>query len=1133
MKRLLTYILLFFSTAAVARPAAFYTDKSLLSEGNIVRIRICESGVYRLTYEQIVGWGIDPDRVSILGYGGALLPQDFTQKRIDDLCPVAFYMNKGNDNQFGKGDYILFYGQGSVDWIYSGGFFSHTRNHCSDYGYYFLSDAEDLQRLMPDAEALTGEIKHDVTTYNACVLHEQDLVNLIDRKKGLTGGGREFYGEDIPSGQTGIFTLYLPSPVADKPMICQIAAASTGAGYSKLTISCAGVSTDISLGVIESGDHYTFALAGTKKLKDIPAQLQPRITLSYESENASDYCYLNYIELNAECELTLTGNVLFFRQTNAYGESNLSRYCLRGADASTQIWDITVHDSIRRVPAVLSNDTLYFTGDNSRLTQYVAVRTQASGWLTPEYMGKVPNQNLHALRDIDNVIITPAEFRSEALRLALAHERYDGMTYAVVTDQEVYNEFSSGTPDVSAYRWLMKMLYDCASSFQTRPKSLLLFGDGTFDNRQLLPASGKNTLLTYQAVNSTVETKAYATDDYFAFLEDEDGVVGSYFSDQHGVMRIGVGRLPVSDNGQARQVVDKIIAYMDDAGRGSWKQQLLFLADDGDNNQHTAICDLAAQNIVQKVPDFIVNKVYLDAYTQEKTASGESYPVAYNRFTNLMRQGVLFMDYCGHGSANNITNEMFLTKSDIERMTNRNQAFWMLATCGFAHFDQQALSAAELAVLNPDGGAIAVLSACRTVYANENSHINRYLCDTLFGHSDRYTYPVTIGEATRIAKNRCGKNSENKMSYILFGDPALRLNYPAEYDVVTSTPSDTLRALQEVNLNGYIRTPQGDTAVHFNGSLHVSVYDKEQSITTRDNDAVSSGLTAMPYTYKDYPNLLFSGNTQVTDGVFSLTYRMPKDIRYNYDGGRIVYYAIDSLTQEEGIGHSHSFIIGGSSPQAALLAADTLGPDLRVYMDNPAFRDGGETGEYPHFFADIYDENGINAVGTGIGHDLMLVLDNDNTLTYNLNDYFTTTNGNYRQGQVSYPFSELKEGQHSLLFRAWDLLNNSSSAALRFTVVRGLATQLFSVTAYPNPCLANATLNIRIEADRPDELLRTELTVYDLGGSLVWQISFSGDRTLMITPAQANMHHGIYIYRIQCQTATSGSSAAVGKLIVQ
>ena len=1131
MKRLIIYILLLTTLTAMARPATFYADKSLLSEGNTVRIRVSESGIYRLTYEQISEWGLRPEHVSILGYGGALLPQDFTQPRIDDLCPVAFYMNKGTDNQFGKGDYILFYGQGSVAWTYSGGYFTHTRNHCSDYGYYFLSDAEGLQHLMPLAKEAVGIVQHTVTTYSACVLHEQDIVNLVDRKKGLTGGGREFYGEDILSGQSRTFTLDLPSAIADQPMSCHVAAASTGAGNATLTIACAGTQTDIPFGTIETADNYTFALAGNKRLNNIPAQVIPRITLSYESQIASDYGYVNYIELNAECELTLTDNALFFRQTAYYDENNLSRYCLSGADAYTEIWDITHLDDIRRVPATLSHDTLYFIGDNTRLTQYAAVRTHANHSLTPTYIEKVPNQNLHALRDIDYVIITPAAFRQEALRLAKAHERYDGLTYAVVTDQEVYNEFSSGTPDVSAYRWLMKMLYDCASSVETRPKSLLLFGDGTFDNRQLLPQSGKNILLTYQAVNSTVETKAYASDDYFTFLEDEDGVVGSYFSDPVGVMRIGVGRLPLSTVEQARQVVDKLITYIEDTYRGKWKQQLLFLADDGDNNQHTSICDLAAETVVNKAPDFIVNKIYLDAYTQEKTASGESYPIAYNRFTNLMRQGVLFMDYCGHGSVNNITNEMFLTKSDIERMTNRNQAFWMLATCGFAHFDQQALSAAELAVLNPNGGAIAVMSACRTVYANENSHINRFLCDTLFGHSDNYSYTTSIGEAARIAKNRCGKTSENKMSYILFGDPALRLNYPTSYDVVTSTPSDTLRALDEVTLNGYMRNAQGDTATAFNGSLHISVYDKQQQITTRDNDAVSSGLTPIPCTYKDYPNLLFVGKTEVQDGLFRLTFRMPKDIRYNFDSGRIVYYAIDSLTQEEGIGHTHSFVIGGSSPQAALLN-DTTGPDLRIYMDNPAFTDGSQTSEYPHFFADIYDENGINAVGSGIGHDLMLVLDNDNALTYNLNDYFST-HGDYRQGQVSYAFSELKEGPHNLLFRAWDLLNNSSTASLRFTVVKGLQTQLFSVTAYPNPCPSGMPIHIRIAADRPDELLQTTLSIYDLSGGQVYHTSFNGERTITLTPSQTNMHPGIYIYRIQCQTATSSSSVAVGKLIVQ
>ncbi|MBR1923487.1 MAG: type IX secretion system sortase PorU [Paludibacteraceae bacterium] len=1131
MKRLLPYVLLLFTLTAWARPAVFYRTSSLLREGNIVRLQVNETGIYCVTYEQIVSWGLNPAQISVLGYGGALLSQDFTQPRIDDLCSVAFYMEKGSDGKFGAGDYLLFYGQGSVSWQFNGSYYVHTRNHCSDYGYYFLSDAPGLQNVMTTADALTPEETHDVTSYRAYALHEEELVNLVDRQKGMTGGGREFYGESISPDRTESFSFSIDNVLPDQEMTFQVAAASTAKAISMMHISSGIHQVELAFPVVENNDNYTSALTGSRRLSQVPGQKTPTLSLRFTSESTADLLYLNYIELNAECALRLETDYLLFRQPASYGDNTYSRYCLTQADANTQIWDVTQLDHIKRIPTQRSNDTLFFIGEDANLRQYVAVRTTGREWLQPTFVEKVPNQSLHSLRDIDYVIITPAEFRSEALRLAQAHYEHDGLTYAVVTDREVYNEFSSGTPDVSAYRWFLKMLYDCASNEQSRPKSLLLFGDGTFDNRQLLPYSGKNTLLTYQAVNSTVEPKAYATDDYFAFMDDNAGMVGSYFSDPNGVMHFGVGRLPVSTITQATDVVNKLIAYMEDKGRGAWKQQLCFLADDGDHNQHTSISDEAAELVRVKCPKFIVNKVYLDAYTQETSASGERYPLAYNRFKNLMQQGILFMDYSGHGSANNITNEMFLTKTDIEQMNNPHPTFWMLATCGFAHFDQRDLSATELAVLNPKGGAIGVVSACRTVYANENKNINKYLCDTLFGHNDPYHYSITIGEATRIAKNRCGKSSENKLSYILLGDPAIRLNYPTQYDVVTTILSDTLRALQEVTIGGYIRDEQGDTAHMFNGIVTVSIYDKLQQITTRDNDAISNGQTPIPYTFNDYPNLLFAGSTKVEDGLFQMHFRMPKDIRYNYGNGRIVYYAIDSLTQDEGLGYDHSFVIGGSDATAALIV-DTIGPDVHLYMENAAFRDGGKTSENPHFYADIYDENGINAVGSGIGHDLMLVVDNDAKQTYSLNNYFTTINNSYRQGQVSYALPQLTEGQHSLLFRAWDLLNNSTTATLRFNVVKGLKTVLYSVTAYPNPCPSGGTMTIRVSADRPDEQLTTVLSIYNLSGQKLFSESFEGNRTLSFTPSQMNMQSGIYIYRIECQTPTSGTSTASGKLIV-
>ena len=1131
MKRL-TYILLTLCAALPLHAGVHkYASGSVLASGNFVKIQVSKSGIHSISYEEIKSLGLDPAKTGVLGYGGALLNQNFSLYKTDDLPPVAIHMETGSDGVFGSGDYILFYAQGPVDWQYSNGNYEHTRNHYSDYGYYFLSDADGAQKLMETGDALPAENTLRVTDYTDYRLHEKEVLNLIDAAKGAAGGGRDFYGEQTNAGSSLSVSFDLPHANTARPSRCKAAVAAAAISKNQtLTLISGGAGSQHKLNAIEQNDFYTKAIPATCRLTEIPTSRNTTVTLRYTSDIKSDRLYLDYIELTAYSRLQMDGDELAFRYADNIGNSANNLYMLTGCDASTQIWNISRKDSIVRMPSFRRGDTLCFVGTNKQAEEYIAVRTKGSAWQKPTVKGKTANQNLHGLPQTDLVIVTPAEWKDEALRLGEAHRQKDGTSYAVVTDEEVYNEFSSGTPDASAIRWLMKMLYDRAGDDeQKRPKSLLLFGDGTFDNRKLLATSGNNTLITYQAFNSTGETQAYATDDYFAFLEDKDGMAGNMFFDTYGVMRIGVGRLPVNTKEEARQVTDKLTAFIEDNNKGAWKQQLCFLADDGDHNQHTQITDHAAENVRLKAPDFVTNKIYLDAYPQVKTASSESYPLAYNRYTNLLRTGVLLMDYTGHGGPNNICNEMFLTLNSVEQMTNRNQGFWMLATCSYAHFDQAATSSAEAAVLNPKGGAIGVLSACRTVYATDNDILNNYFCDTLMGHKDAFTYPMTLGEAARIAKNRTGRK-ENKLPYILLGDPALRLNYPTQHQVVTTAAEDTIRALSEVTIGGEIRTAAGTRAETFNGTVHVSVYDKLQQTTTRDNDELNPDYKRT-FTYNDYPNLLFSGSTAVTEGRFSISFRIPKDIRYNYGNGRIVYYALDNESGEEAVGHDHGIIIGGSDNKAVLLN-DTTGPELTVYLDNPSFRSGDKTSEKPHFYANVYDENGINTVGSGIGHDLTLVLDDDPKQTYSLNDYFTAHNGSYKEGTVSYTFPELAEGGHRLMFRAWDLLNNSSSSALDFTVVKGLSPVLYSVTIAPNPCPAAQTASITISTDRPDEMLESEISIYSLNGERIFCRTWTEDRTLLFTPTELNMKGGIYIIRINCKTDASGTSTATGKLVV-
>lgn len=1100
-----------------------YTPTSVLSSGKWVKIRVLESGVYCLTYDEIQAAGLNPANLRIYGYGGAMLQQDFELPKIDDLPPVSFYMHTGADGVFSQGDYVLFYAQGVDSWQYQSGHFVHTRNPYSSYGYYFLTDDAGEQHLIPTAQALT-DATYSADTYTAYMVHDLDSVNLVD-VSGKAGGGRTFYGESLSSVRPKLtirFPFHDVVPESSLDICCRVAGTSRTA--STFTMKVGSASLSCTTDGISVSDFYTRATRNAKDRLNFPAvgTGEQEFILTFSNATSGSRGYLNYVEMAATCRMVMSGQEMVMVNVDHLYSSSTTRYTLSNASFGLQIWDISSPESVTRIPATISGSTLSYVGDNSRLQTVLAIDpTRSTGWRKPVIIGQVPNQNLHALMNIDLVIICPEQFLSAAKTIADAHEQYDQLTTAIVTDQQVYNEFSSGTPDATAYRWIMKMLYDRAGSNATqRPKSLLLFGDGSYDNRKLMPTSGPNTLLTYQAVNSEVETKAYATDDYFGFLDDDEGT-----SDKGDRMDIGVGRLPVTRQTEAEAVAGKIATFIRNENPGPWHQQLLFAADDGDGNLHTSITDSAAERTRRRNEAFVVNKIYLDAYTQEASASGESYPLAKNRFMNLLNDGVLFFDYSGHGGYNNISSESILTLRDCKTMTNRNLGFWMLATCGFAHFDAYEQSASEEAVINPDGGAIAVMSSCRTVYASQNKEINRNLCDTLFGHRDDFNYNMSIGEACRIAKNMTGSD-ENKLPYILLGDPAIRLHYPTSYRVRTEQASDTLNALTLHTFTGWVEQENGDTARDFNGVVSISLMDKLQQITTLDNDQSDEGKK-VKYTYNDYPNTLYQGQARVTNGHFSYTFMMPKDIRYNYGKGRITYYAIDSINGE-GVGHYESFVVGGSSSVAII---DTVGPDLNIYLNSPSFRSGDKTTSDPHFFADIYDEHGINTVGSGIGHDLLLVIDDDPNAMFVVNDYYHST-GSYQSGQVSYRMSSLAEGQHTLTFRAWDMLNNSSSRSLNFEVVNSLAPTMYSIMMYPNPLRVSETMHFTIDYDQPDELMEIGIYVYSPTGQLVYQSLRKGTEQYSFSVNNAQLTPGVYIYRVSLTTTRSETTARSGRLIV-
>ncbi len=1090
-----------------------YTTNSVLESGKWVKIRVSETGVCRMSFSEIQSAGLNPQQLRVYGYGGAQKLQNFSKPNIDDLPQVPVFVG---DN------YVLFWVQGPISWTYDtqNGRFSHTRNTYSDYGYYFLTDNIGEMLAPTEGDVISGT-PTDITSYAHYQVHDFDSINLIDRN-GIAGGGRSFYGEQFKVGQSRSFSFRTPNALTTEKNSVYIELAAYAADMSTFKATSNGTTGSVSLS--KYSDNYTMGMPGYIKISPNSTADVQTVQMQFNSAINSALGWLNFIEVTTPSKLHMTGSYFPVRTLVNRGTTIPVRFCMSNADANTQIWDVTDLASIKRMPATLTEDTLSWVGSQADgVHEYVAVNTVGSQFVAATIMGSVENQNLHRLSNIDYVIICPKGYKDISRDLAKAHEAKEGITWTVVTDEQVYNEFSSGTPDATAYRWLMKMLYDRANGSIAKPRWLLLMGHGSFDNRKLLPNSGTSLLLMYESKDSENEVKAYATDDYFGYLDDNEGE-----TDSQGRMDIGVGRLPVESVDEARTTVDKLIKYIKNENTGKWKSQIVYLADDGEGGTHTETAEKSAEMVRKANPDFIVHKIFLDAYPQEVNASGESYPLAKNKLTNLLKGGVLFFDYSGHGSYVGVTNEAILSLKDIQNMTNKNHGFWLFATCSFSHCDGGRRSSGEWSVLNPIGGSIGILAATRTVYAGPNTDLNRRVSEELFRHSDTFNYNATLGEAIAKAKNNLG-NETNKLAYVLLGDPAMRLNYPTDYFVQTKTQMDTLNALSIQQVEGEIIDEDSLLVEDFNGKVDITIYDKMQSIPTRDND--HAGGEQKVVAYNDYPNTIFSGSTEVTNGQFSYTFMVPKDIRYNFGNGRIVYYAVsnDSIDKTEAVGHFEKFVVGGTNPVAL---ADTTGPEMQLYLNTIDFLDGGKTNEKPIFLAHLSDINGINTAGAGIGHDLMLIIDDDAKMIYSLNEYYTAANNSYQEGWVRYQMEELQDGLHSLTFRAWDMLNNSTTKSLNFIVEHGLSPAITSVTTYPNPVQEQGVVNLVVNYDQPDDVLTAELYLFNINGQMVYRHAQDNLEQLDINFANLGLRPGVYVYNIRIKSVSGKYSTTSGKIIV-
>ncbi len=1105
-----------------------YTAQSVLAEGKWVKIQVNETGIYKLTYADLKGMGFaDPAKVAVFGYGGWPLEEDFSKTYTDDLPNIAVWQGT---------DYILFYAKGPVQWAYNNnGAFIHTNNPYAMAGYYFLTDAYPRQVMETVASAASAVSTTSV--FDDYFVHEKELAS-------VNKSGRELYGESFELQTSRSFDCRIPGITNEWGRVTMsfIARPESTSGSVTLSIdSKTLVNTSVPKIPTDNTSSYTKGIEALESSSWIGEKKEDfTVKILYGRTNDPN-ARLNYFRLQTRRELRPYGAFTFFRNLESIERS--TRFVIQHATAGTQVWDVTDGTNAKQMDATLNGTELSFSIPAGSLREFALVQENGT-FDKPTSIGEIKNQNLHGLEQVDMIIIAPAPFRAQAERLADLHrDPKEGLKVEVVDPQLIYNEFSSGTPDATAYRRFMKMFYDRSTTAGTPPRYLLLFGDGIYDNRgisdddsgikSLYKEYSDRFLLTYQSVNS-LDIKSYTTDDYFGLLKDTDGKDVTY-----NVPVIGIGRLPVRTETEARQVVDKLIGYASNTLFGNWKNNVAFVADDGNasdfyTTRHMEQADELADTIEEYHPEFLVNKIYLDAYKKDFTGGQTRYPTVNARIQRLLKDGLMVLNYSGHGGTKSWTEERVMTDTEIRQSTYPYLPLWITATCDFTRFDDASTSAGELVLLNKTSGGIALFSTTRAVDRERNFDINKQLIAHLFDKSNGRR--LTLGEVMMKTKTALG-GSWNQLNFMLVGDPAMKLVYPENRMQVTSIngkplTGDTIifKAMEKITVAGEILDADGNRMTDFNGVSIPTIFDSRMSLKTLDNN--KSGA----FSYTDYTNKLFTRQVEVTDGAFSFTFEVPKDIAYSNNAGKMSLYASDETEGLEAQGAFLRYKVGGTADQ---VEDDPDGPEIRqLYLNDSTFVEGGKVNTTPLLVARVWDKSGINLTGSSLGHDVMLTIDNSTTLSYVLNSYYEPV-GNDNEGLIIFPIPELTPGIHTAEFVVWDIRNNSSKDTLTFEVVKGLKPSLIELVATPNP--AREQVQFRLVHNRPETQMDVAMSVYDMTGRLLWSHTEQGSSELFksyiitwdLTGNSGNrLLPGLYFYRAAIRTNHSKEATKANKLII-
>ncbi len=1142
------------------------TENSILNQGTFYKFRVQEEGVYRLDQTFLESLGVNTGDISmnnirIYGNGGGMLPELAGAERVDDLLENAIQViDNNNNNQFDEDDYILFFGESPNQWYWrqdnNTDFFEHKKHVYSDYNHYFFNfDIGQGKRITTANQP--NDYNTTANSFDALAFHEEDRFNEM-------GTGRNWLGDQMTEGASKPFSFSFPNLVKEEPVLIRTSAAGTtnDEGATNLIRFWANNTQfeEYNLGAVSvSLESSVGRYRAKSSLVELDSDnLEVRVT--YSNPGGTDgKGFIGYISLNARRTLNLGNSALaqgqlIFRDRKSVGVDNITRFDIANPASGLIIWDVTNLNNVQTM-SILDGS---ITAPTDILRKFIAF--DGSNYLTPEAVGVIESQNLHASDNPDMLIITHPSFISQAQELADFHEMENNLSVKVVDIFQVYNEFASGNQDITAIRDYVKMIYDRASDGE-EIQHLLLFGDASYDYKNIKFSASNNTnfIPIYQTFDSgygegsggaATSSFTYCTDDYFALLDNTDGEnIGSAAAK----LDISIGRFPVRNTTEANAMVDKIKHYK--TTKGNWLNNITFIADDGNSNLHVEHTESHSELLDSIVYQYNIDKIYLDAFQQVAGQGGGRYPEANKALMDKIFTGTFIMNYVGHGKATGLAKEQILDIPMIQSMENKDKLpLFITATCTFSRFDDpQTTSAGEELLINPNGGAVSIVSTVRIVGANGNKRINEAFFKQAFVPMEDGTMP-TLGEITRRAKNSLGSSANNFRKFALLGDPALILNYPnRKYEIVTTSikdemldiANDTVKALSKVTITGKIVDESGNIVEDFNGTISPILFDKDLELRTIGNDLPSTydedipddcpygsstderDEVSCPYSFSLRQSTIFKGNASVNNGNFQFTFVVPKDISYKYGQGKLSYYAQCDWT--DATGWDTTVVVGGI---ADLVETDNTGPEVKIFLNDENFVFGGLTNEDPILLVDLSDENGINTVGTGIGHDLTAKMDEENEQEqqFILNNYYESTLDNFQEGKITYPLTDLEPGLHTLRIKAWDVFNNSGEGYTEFLVAESAEMALDNILNYPNPFIDKT--NFWFEHNRPGDILNVQIQVFTISGRLVKTIQdeflAAGSRVQHLEwdgldEFGNKIGKGVYVYQVKVRAASDNS----------